>query len=399
MKVYILSAPSNILFAENLLSNIKNITIVSASSIYELGADISRNLKHEIESADAILAIIDSKFSESTALNIELQIAQTSVQKHKNKILIPVILDAANIPVSVRNISCIICSSNSKEDLYQAQLTIENTLLHECHDTGRENLEKKNSKTLLYMVILTIATEIFAMSLIALTSYGQSLKMGEIDKESVSRIIIEITSIITALSTLLPSYLLILKKSQKENDEKELVSYSNRLKRAIIQNEPERENQKDSEIKEKKEIDALGRMMINLEDIKEFYTWSQKQAKASFILAVIMCIAGFILVTGAILLPVIFKLPFQTSIIAAVGGVITELIAGTALSVYRNSLLQLNHYHKALHEDERFLSSVNLLGKFSTTDIQDKMLQEIIRSEIQMNLIKANENEKTKKLK
>lgn len=139
--------------------------------------------------------------------------------------------------------------------------------------------------------------------------------------------------------------------------------------------------------------------MINLEDIKEFYTWSQKQAKASFILAVIMCIAGFILVTGAVLLPVIFKLPFQTSIIAAVGGVITELIAGTALSVYRNSLLQLNHYHKALHEDERFLSSVNLLGKFSTTDIQDKMLQEIIRSEIQMNLIKVNENEKTKKLK
>lgn len=30
--------------------------------------------------------------------------------------------------------------------------------------------------------------------------------------------------------------------------------------------------------------------MINLEDIKEFYTWSQKQAKASFILAVAMCI-------------------------------------------------------------------------------------------------------------
>ena len=28
--------------------------------------------------------------------------------------------------------------------------------------------------------------------------------------------------------------------------------------------------------KRKKEIDALGRMMINLEDIKEFYTWSQK---------------------------------------------------------------------------------------------------------------------------
>lgn len=69
-------------------------------------------------------------------------------------------------------------------------------------------------------------------------------------------------------------------------------------------------------------------------------------------------------------------------------------IAGTALVVYRNSLLQLNHYHKALHEDERFLSSVNLLGKFSTVEVQDDMLREIIRSEIQMNLAITQENEK-----
>lgn len=135
-------------------------------------------------------------------------------------------------------------------------------------------------------------------------------------------------------------------------------------------------------------------MMINLEDIKEFYTWSQKQAKASFILAVSMCVSGFVLMVAAILLPVVFRLSFQMSIIPAVGGVITEVIAGTALVVYRNSLLQLNHYHKALHEDERFLSSVNLLGKFSTVEVQDDMLREIIRSEIQMNLAITQENEK-----
>ena len=59
--------------------------------------------------------------------------------------------------------------------------------------------------------------------------------------------------------------------------------------------------------------------MINLEDIKEFYTWSQKQAKASFILAVSMCISGFVLMVVAILLPVVFRLSFQMSIIPAVG--------------------------------------------------------------------------------
>ena len=63
------------------------------------------------------------------------------------------------------------------------------------------------------------------------------------------------------------------------------------------------------------------------------------------------------LLTVAVLLPLVFKMDIQVSIVPAVGGVITELIAGTALIIYRNSILQLNHYHEALHEDERFLSS------------------------------------------
>lgn len=72
------------------------------------------------------------------------------------------------------------------------------------------------------------------------------------------------------------------------------------------------------------------------------------------------------------------------------------MIAGTALVVYRSSLAQLNHYHKALHEDERFLSSVNLLGKFTEDEMRDNMLQEIIRSEIQMNLDGLQEYEDKK---
>ena len=100
--------------------------------------------------------------------------------------------------------------------------------------------------------------------------------------------------------------------------------------------------------------------------------------------------------TSLCALPVAFKLSYQISIIPAIGGVITELIAGTALVVYRSSLAQLNHYHKALHEDERFLSSVNLLGKFTEDEMRDNMLQEIIRSEIQMNLDGLQEYEDKK---
>lgn len=57
--------------------------------------------------------------------------------------------------------------------------------------------------------------------------------------------------------------------------------------------------------------------------------------------------------------------------------------------VYKKSLSQLNHYHQALHEDERFLPSINLLNKFSTEELKDEILKHVIESEIEMNIIAA----------
>lgn len=64
---------------------------------------------------------------------------------------------------------------------------------------------------------------------------------------------------------------------------------------------------------------------------------------------------------------------------------ITEFVAVTVLVIYSKFLTQLNYYHKHLHEDEIFLSSVNLLDKFSKSYIKDEMLKEIIRSELNLN--------------
>ena len=143
---------------------------------------------------------------------------------------------------------------------------------------------------------------------------------------------------------------------------------------------------------EAQEANVLGLMVMNLENIKEFYTWSQIQAKASFALAVVLCIVGFFLIIVAIILLIISKANLELSFISGISGIITNAIAATALIVYRHSLFQLNYYHKALHEDERFLSNVNLLNRFSTKEAHDEMLKEIIRSEIQMNLREEYEN-------
>lgn len=393
MKVYILASLDNISFAEKLLSNIRNAKIISKPSINEIGSDINVALKRKMESADVVLAIIDEKFSDSVSLNLELQLAQMSVRENRNKVLIPVVLNKADVPKCIEGTLYIDCISDSEQDLYKTQLMIEKVLTHRKNIIRKGNLKEKNSRTS-SMIIMTLVIEMFAMLFIVLLFKENPFQMGSIGDKSIITITFGIAFVMLAFVALLTSYLSIMKRRWQEDDEEELESYSRRLKRAIVPEEIKQEEKKSSGNEgKKKEIDALERMMINLEDIKEFYTWSQKQAKASFILAVIMCISGFGLMIVAILIPIVFRLSFQMSIIPAIGGVITELIAGTALVVYRNSLSQLNHYHKALHEDERFLSSVNLLGKFSSVEAQDDMLREIIRSEIQMNLAELQENE------
>jgi hypothetical protein len=131
--------------------------------------------------------------------------------------------------------------------------------------------------------------------------------------------------------------------------------------------------------------DALARMLLNLDDINEYYTWSQKQAKDSFALAVAMCVCCFLLMALTVFFALKFQIADSVTIISGVGTAVTGVIAGTALLVYNNSIKQLNFYHTALHEDERFLSSINLISWFSTPEKKDAMLQTIIESELKLN--------------
>ena len=273
------------------------------------------------------------------------------------------------------------------------KMKIMRAMEHNRYIVRTQKQKEKKSRTFT-MLVLTLAIELLTALFVVLIINGTSANIGSTDNESVISLFLVLVMAVVSIMPLFTSYLSIIRRKQKEDEEEEIESYSRRLKRAIVPEESKTDrNNKSGNEETKNEIDALGRMMINLEDIKEFYTWSQKQAKASFALAVFMCISGFILIAAAVLLLVAFRLSFRISIIAAIGGVVTEVIAGTALIVYRNSLSQLNHYHKALHEDERFLSSVNLLRKFSTAEAQDDVLREIIRSEIQMNLAVTQENE------
>lgn len=399
MRVYILASQDKYSFAEKLLEDIRNAKIISRPLMNEVIVEISSDIKKEVANADIILAIIDKNFTDNVMLNTEFQLVLMESRKNKNKLLLPIVLDDADIPVALESMLYVKCNSLSKEDIEKTKLKIKSVLEHRRYTVKTRNLKENQSRTS-SMIILTLAIEMLAILFIVMFFKEGSIGAGYFDDENIITISIGLIAVMLSITTLFTSYFSIMKRRWQEDDEEEIESYSRRLKRAIVPDEVIQDGQKGYRTEDtKKEIDALGRMMINLEDIKEFYTWSQKQAKASFILAVAMCIFGFILMIGAVMLPVVFRLSFEMSIIPAIGGVITELIAGTALVVYRNSLSQLNHYHKALHEDERFLSGVNLLGKFSTVEAQDDMLREIIRSEIQMNLAGLQENENMRSYK
>lgn len=383
MRAYVLCAKESKDLAHGILSDYKEIQIIPSLNTTEN----LRVIEHRMTRADLILVIVDKRFAKNEYLKNELKVAIKVASDNKNCFLVPVIIEGTEVPEVLKNRIYISSKWDTAREYNALKRTVGNQLAH------RYNISriKEDRNRINYMIIvMTIVIECFSVLWVLLISRESNLSIILKRDEDVVQVVL-LVNIVIALGALVFTYYLIYKKRFRDDNRLEIEAYSKRLKDAIVL-----EDVREGRETEESQIDALGRMMINLEDIKEFYTWSQKQAKASFMLAIAMCVMGFGLLIAAIILPLVLSLEFQVSILTAIGGVTTELLAGTALVVYRNSLLQLNHYHKALHEDERFLSSVNLVSKLSNVEVQDEMIKEIIRNEIQMNLLGVGDKDEKK---
>lgn len=127
--------------------------------------------------------------------------------------------------------------------------------------------------------------------------------------------------------------------------------------------------------------DILKLMSINMREIKEYYVLSKNMARSSFRLSVSMCLLGFTLIASSIISVFILDTGLGSAVVPAIGGAIVEVVAGTTLLVYKQSLDQLNKYYEALHENERFLSVVNITDKVSP-EKKDEAYMEIIQSQL-----------------
>lgn len=130
--------------------------------------------------------------------------------------------------------------------------------------------------------------------------------------------------------------------------------------------------------------DILAQMLDNNDEIKEYFKISKKQAKSSFWLSVIACAVGIFMLGLAIYGAIVVN-DFKIAIIGTISGAITEVISGTVLWVHNKSALQLNHYYDALHQNEKFLSAINMADKLSEAR-REEMYIEIIRKQTEIRL-------------
>lgn len=127
---------------------------------------------------------------------------------------------------------------------------------------------------------------------------------------------------------------------------------------------------------------AKDAMDANLDRIKEYYQFSTKQARVSFWIA-----SALTIFSTAFLGLCIWCFPeyvIQTTCISVAG----DTLAGVVFFTYRKSLETLNYYHRALHEDERFLVCMHFVEQIKNDDAQrNNLLQKLLLLEMQMNII------------
>lgn len=132
--------------------------------------------------------------------------------------------------------------------------------------------------------------------------------------------------------------------------------------------------------KNREEKDVIRLMLKNNDEIEEYFEISKKQEKTSYNVSVTCACVG-VMMLGASVFAVIFDIGIEATLVAIIDGAITEVVSGIVLWIHDKSATQLNHYYGALHENEKFLSAINLADRLKN-ETKDQMYMEIIRAQI-----------------
>lgn len=257
---------------------------------------------------------------------------------------------------------------------------IENThLLHKIH--------------VIAIFVLSIMSFLFSTCIYAITFNEQLFSLMSINKSFIFLITLTLLNSILNLELEMALYVYNLdrrypgnryKKDSENRYERYLLERIDEKLNSIKNSKSEKSEEESNDIIDSEELlngsDILAEMLKNHIEIQEYFQISKNQSKFSFYFSIVSSVVGIIVVIIAASGIVIFK-SLGISIIAAVSGAITEIISGIVLWIHNKSALQLNYYYDSLHENEKFLSAVNIADKLSEEKKED-MYIEIIRKQI-----------------
>ncbi|WP_353148668.1 hypothetical protein [Chryseobacterium sp.] len=136
--------------------------------------------------------------------------------------------------------------------------------------------------------------------------------------------------------------------------------------------------------------DVLALMIKNVAELREYYVINKQQARNSFSSALIICILGFILFAGGLIISYI--IPEKQDVIpyTTIGGAIVEIIAGLFFWLYSKAIKQINIFHTSLQSTEKFLTAIQLVEKISV-EKRDDAYTNIIEKIISFNFTQTRD--------
>lgn len=159
--------------------------------------------------------------------------------------------------------------------------------------------------------------------------------------------------------------------------------YLSKISQKNKENQPaENESQELILEKETHDEDAIYNMLKNNREIRAYFRITKQQEIASYIISIICAVLGVVILIYSVY--AVFKnINIEVAAISVISGTITEIVSGIVLWIHNKSAMQLNYYYDALHENEKFLSAINLADKLEKKE-KEQMYMEIIKAQIKV---------------
>ena len=122
-----------------------------------------------------------------------------------------------------------------------------------------------------------------------------------------------------------------------------------------------------------------GLVRINLENLAAYYALVKTHAKNSFLITIVICVVGFLLIAIGLTIGFInFPNPPTLSYITSASGLITEFISSIFFYLYYRTVRQMKEYHDSLLAVQNILLSFKLVGDTQDENEKAKMVNQML---------------------